>query len=60
MNRLSSIEDFKDLQERLAVRREWKIPTIIIPAGTCGQASGANDIMRVVKRQILARNLTDG
>jgi NADH-quinone oxidoreductase subunit F len=60
MNRLTSIEDFKDLQGRMMARREWAIPTVVIPAGTCGQASGANDIMRVAKREILARNLTDG
>jgi (2Fe-2S) ferredoxin len=29
----------------------------VIPAGTCGQASGANDLIRVTKREMLARGL---
>ena len=32
---------------------------IVIPAGTCGQASGANDLIRVAKRELLERGLGD-
>ena len=31
---------------------------IVIPTGTCGQASGAGDLIRVAKREILAKGLT--
>ena len=59
MERLISIEDFKALQGRLIANRDPSTPTIVIPAGTCGQASGANDLIRVAKRDLLARGLTD-
>jgi NADH-quinone oxidoreductase subunit F len=58
-NRLKSIEDFRGLRDRLGLGRDPSIPTIIIPAGTCGQASGANDLIRVAKRELLARKLSD-
>ena len=55
----SSFEEFEALTKRLRIDRVTGRPTIIIPAGTCGQASGANDLIRVTKREILTRNLTD-
>ncbi len=58
MRRLTSIEDFEALQNRLKAERDDGLPTIIIPSGTCGQASGANDLIRVAKREILQRKLT--
>jgi NADH-quinone oxidoreductase subunit F len=59
MEKLNSIEDFKALQGRLIADRDPRVPTIVIPAGTCGQASGANDLIRVSKRELLERGLTD-
>ena len=59
MERLKSIEDLKALQGRLRADRDPRIPTIVLPAGTCGQASGVNDLIRVSKRQLLNRGLTD-
>jgi NADH:ubiquinone oxidoreductase subunit F (NADH-binding)/(2Fe-2S) ferredoxin/NAD-dependent dihydropyrimidine dehydrogenase PreA subunit len=59
MERLRSIEDFSALQKRLVADRDPKAPTIVIPAGTCGQASGANDLIRVTKRELLEQGLTD-
>jgi NADH:ubiquinone oxidoreductase subunit F (NADH-binding)/(2Fe-2S) ferredoxin len=58
-NRLKSIDDFWGLRDRLRLGRDPGIPTIIIPAGTCGQASGANDLIRIAKRELLARKLTE-
>jgi NADH-quinone oxidoreductase subunit F len=58
-DQLKSIEEFWGLRERLRLGRDPEVPTIIIPAGTCGQASGANDLIRVAKRELLARKLTD-
>ena len=59
MDRLKSIDDFLILQNRLVANRDPRIPTLVIPAGTCGQASGANDLIRITKREILRRKWTD-
>ncbi|MEO0114966.1 MAG: NADH-quinone oxidoreductase subunit NuoF [candidate division WOR-3 bacterium] len=60
MEKLKSIEEFKSFQEVLiAEAKKSTIQTIVISAGTCGQASGANDLIRVAKREILARQLSD-
>jgi NADH:ubiquinone oxidoreductase subunit F (NADH-binding)/(2Fe-2S) ferredoxin/Pyruvate/2-oxoacid:ferredoxin oxidoreductase delta subunit len=59
MQRLISIEEFERLQSLLIKDRDPDIPTIVIPAGTCGQASGANDLIRVAKRELLSKDLTD-
>ena len=59
MEKLKSIIDFKRLQERLIADRDPTIPTIVIPAGTCGQASGANDLIRIAKRELLSKKLTE-
>ncbi len=47
-----SIQEFGRLQERLGGPNP-NVPTIVIPAGTCGQASGANDLIRIAKRELL-------
>ncbi len=59
MDMLSSIADFKALRERIVADRDPSIPVIVIPAGTCGQASGANDLIRIAKREILETGLAD-
>ena len=59
MKKLHSIEDFNSLQALIAADSTSKIPTIVISAGTCGQASGANDLIRIAKREILACELAD-
>ncbi len=59
MDRLESIDAFRKLQNRLAHDHDSSKPTIVIPAGTCAQASGANDLIRVTKRELLNRGLTD-
>lgn len=58
MLQLNSIEDFNELRRRLLTDQNGKIPTIVISAGTCGQASGANDLIRITKRELLNNNLT--
>ena len=59
MRKLESIDDFHALSGRLQADRDSSVPTVVIPAGTCGQASGASDIIRVAKREILQQGLTD-
>jgi len=59
MRKLKSIEEFAALRQRLCAEADARVPTIVIPAGTCGQASGAGDLVRVAKREILARGLVE-
>jgi len=59
MRKLKSVEEFKALRQRLAAGAKTRVPTIVIPAGTCGQASGAGDLVRVAKREILAKRLIE-
>lgn len=59
MKKLKSIEDFKSLQELIIADTKKEIPTIVVSAGTCGQASGANDLIRIAKRELLSKGLTD-
>ncbi len=58
MNKLNSISEFHSLQSLIQVNRKEVHPTIVISAGTCGQASGANDLIRVVKKEIINKNLS--
>jgi NADH-quinone oxidoreductase subunit F len=57
MKRLCAIEDFKALHKEYSPPAGKGIPTIVIPASTCSQASGANDLIRIAKREILSRSL---
>jgi NADH-quinone oxidoreductase subunit F len=57
MNRLSSIDEFYLLRDRLLSDSDRLTPVIVISAGTCGQASGANDLIRATKRELLAREI---
>jgi NADH-quinone oxidoreductase subunit F len=59
MEKLKTIEDFNSLRDRLADEHDPNIPVIVIPSGTCGQASGANDLIRITKRELLNKGLTD-
>ena len=59
MERLNSIKHFKVLQNHLLSKRNSNIPTIVIPAGTCGQASGANDLIRATKQELLKKELAE-
>ena len=59
MRMFKSIDEFNGLKTRLIRDRDPNIPTIVISAGTCGQASGANDLIRIAKRELLARGLTE-
>ncbi|MHB9029966.1 MAG: NADH-ubiquinone oxidoreductase-F iron-sulfur binding region domain-containing protein [Candidatus Latescibacterota bacterium] len=59
MERLVSLNDYLNLRDRILGSRDPDKPTIVIPAGTCGQASGANDLIRIAKRELLAQGLTE-
>ncbi|MFH1834491.1 MAG: NADH-quinone oxidoreductase subunit F, partial [bacterium] len=57
MEELRAIDDFRAFERKLAGRRDKGARTIVIPAGTCSQSSGANDLIRVAKRELLNRGL---
>ncbi len=59
MERVTSIDELHALASRLRADSDSAQPTIVIPAGTCGQASGANDLIRVAKRELLRLGLAD-
>jgi len=55
--RLNSLGDFKRLEAILRNTLGSSSRTIIIPAGTCGRASGADDLVRAVREEILRNGL---
>jgi NADH-quinone oxidoreductase subunit F len=61
MEKLTSIKELSDFRNR--VQSEKRIlhrkPTLVICAGTGGQASGSNDLMRIIKKEIIERNLRE-
>jgi len=61
MKKLLSLNEFIDYRHRILSEKdvEYKKPTLIVCAGTGGQASGANDVIRIIKRYILDRGLQE-
>ncbi len=59
MPRLSSLQDLHALRERVLNDYDPNKPRIVISAGSCGLASGADDVQRLVKRYLLERDLLD-
>ena len=59
MSRLSSVTEFIEFCQRVQndKRIQYDRPTLVVCAGTGGQASGSNDILRIIKRYILDRGL---
>lgn len=59
MEKLSTIEELHDFRHRILTENENQsnIPILVVSAGTCGQASGANDIIRAIKRYMIERAL---
>jgi hypothetical protein len=59
MEKVKSLNEFLSLHDRLVAGKDPDSPTLIIPAGTCGQASGANDLIRITKKELLNKKLTE-
>lgn len=59
MNKLHSVEELVNFRCRIIREKEERqeVPTLVVCAGTGGQASGSNDVIRVIKRYILERSL---
>ncbi len=58
MRRITSIEEFRQFRQ-IVMEEETGDLSIVVCAGTGGQASGANDIIRIIKKHILNKKLQD-
>ncbi|MHC4471072.1 MAG: NADH-ubiquinone oxidoreductase-F iron-sulfur binding region domain-containing protein, partial [Planctomycetota bacterium] len=61
MKRLATVEELRDFRQRILSDKRAGLAraTLVVCAGTGGQASGSNDILRVVKRHILEQGLQE-
>ena len=61
MKKLSSVDNLAEYRRGIIDSREERDgkPTLVVCAGTGGQASGSNDIIRVIKRHMLEQGLQD-
>ena len=59
MQTFHSTDEFFKVCSRLAEQDKTQIPTLVISAGTRGQASGANLLIRAAKKELLQKKLTD-
>ena len=61
MKKLESVKKFKEFRQRILSEKDvdYEKPTLVVCAGTGGQASGSNDIIRIIKRYILDRALQE-
>jgi NADH-quinone oxidoreductase subunit F len=59
MKKYSSVEEFSSFRQRVLCEQEIQPdePTLVVCTGTGGQASGSNDILRVIKRYIIERSM---
>ena len=59
MSKVETVEQFGNLRRLLVDDGDDGRPCLVVCAGTGGQASGSNDIIRVIKRHIVERGLHD-
>ncbi len=59
MEQLRSSEEFEAFRQRLFSTNRPEVPTVVISAGTCGLASGAEKLIRTAQREILEKRLQE-
>jgi len=61
MKKFLSVDEFVGFRHRILSERqaEYAKPTLVVCAGTGGQASGSNDVIRIIKKYILDRGLQE-
>jgi len=61
MRKLTSVKELKEFRRRVLAEKsiQYDRPTLVVCAGTGGQASGSNDVIRVIKRYMLEKNIRD-
>jgi NADH-quinone oxidoreductase subunit F len=57
MDKMESIEQFKTFRKKRLGKRDSVIATIVVPAGTCGRASGAGRIIHIIEQELAGKNL---
>jgi NADH-quinone oxidoreductase subunit F len=58
MKRITTVAEFARFRQRVLEEEvEGRTPSLVLCAGTGGQASGASDVLRVIKRLILEKGL---
>jgi len=59
MRKLSSVDEFFDFRRRVLTETEYRPqqPTLVVCSGTGGQASGSQDIIRIIKKYIIERSM---
>ncbi len=59
MKKLTTVDEFVGFRQRILSEKEiqYELPTLVVCAGTGGQASGSNDIIRIIKRYIIEHSL---
>ncbi|RJP34010.1 MAG: 4Fe-4S dicluster domain-containing protein [Candidatus Omnitrophota bacterium] len=58
MIQLKSIESFKIYRSQFLTKNTPSIPTVVIPAGTCAQAGGVNELIGLAENRILSSGLS--
>jgi NADH-quinone oxidoreductase subunit F len=61
VRKFSTVEEFRDFRQRVLSEKAvpHDIPTLVVCAGTGGQASGSNDVIRIIKRYIVERSMQE-
>jgi NADH-quinone oxidoreductase subunit F len=61
MKKLSSVEELAELRRSVLAGHQAQDdkPTLVVCAGTGGQASGSNDVIRIIKRYIIEKSLQE-
>jgi len=59
--KLTTLDELVDFRQRILSEKDLRPPRpeLVVCAGTGGQASGSNDVMRVIKRYMLEHDLGD-
>jgi len=61
MKKLTTVDEFIGFRHRILEEKDFQYDklTLVVCAGTGGQASGSNDVIRIIKRYILDHGLQD-
>ena len=53
------IEQFRAFRKERLGQHDSEIPIIVVPAGTCGRASGVETLIRIIEKEIADKGLTE-
>ncbi|HOZ45512.1 MAG TPA: NADH-quinone oxidoreductase subunit NuoF [Candidatus Hydrogenedentes bacterium] len=56
---LNSLDGLKEHKARLSSNAPRNGRTLVVPAGTCGRASGADDLIQAIREALLQKGLAD-